>query len=753
MPRHKTEHKPINFVNAVIIVDEQQRVFLFNAAAETLFGLSANQAMGQPITRFIPEGLPLLAGEATGACAGTEMAAAWLGEAGETQGLRADGQTLSLEGAVFRSRAGASHQFTLILKDITERKRDEEALRCNELLFRRLAEANLIGVGFGDTKGNVIFVNDELLRMMGYTREDYQASRINWVDCVAPEYREDNLRFEELLLRDGQIIGYERAFLRPDGGRTPYLGAAALVTPGNDLHVSIALDLTQIRAAEEALRVSEARFRQLADAMPQIVWTADPDGTVDYYNHRINEFAGVERNPDATWVWQPILHPDDLDHTLATWKTAVATGQPYQCEHRVRMVDGSYRWHLSRAVPVQDAADHVVKFFGTATDIHDLKLAQEALRETDRRKNEFLATLAHELRNPLAPIRNAAQVFKLENPPDSPLYKAQEVIERQLQHMVRLIDDLLDVSRITSGKLHLRKERVELALVLQHALEASGPHAERAGHEPMLSLPSQPIYLDADPVRLAQIFANLLDNAYKYTPRGGRIALTVEQEQAQVVVKVVDTGMGILPEHLPRLFEMFSQLGAAAEQPQGGLGIGLALARRLVEMHGGSIEARSDGLNKGSEFIVRLPVLVEKSAVQLPQPHSLDTIEIGMARRILAVDDNRDSVESLATVLRLTGNEVETAHDGLEAVKAAERYRPDIILLDIGMPKLDGYGACRRIREQPWGRDIMIIAITGWGQDEDRRKSKEAGFNRHLVKPVELSMLLNLLAEPHISLE
>ena len=374
------------------------------------------------------------------------------------------------------------------------------------------------------------------------------------------------------------------------------------------------------------------------------------------------------------------------------------------------------------------------------------KQAEDALREADRRKDEFLATLAHELRNPLAPIRHAVEILKLQGSLDPTLKATRDIIDRQVQHMVRLIDDLLDISRITRGKLQLRRKAIELAEVLEQALETSRSYVKSAGHELTVSLPPQPVYLDADPVRLAQVFLNLIDNACKYTEKGGSIRLTAERDRTGVVVKITDTGIGISPENLPRLFGIFSQVGSPLERSShGGLGIGLWLAQALVEMHGGSIAARSDGPGKGSEFTVWLPVLTETPTPQPPQPEYPDSFK-ATARRILVVDDNRDVVESLAKLLRLRGNEVETAQDGLEAVTAAEHYRPDVVLLDIGMPKLDGYGACRRMREQPWGKGIVIIALTGWGQDFNRRKTEEAGFSAHLVKPVELSALLQLLA-------
>jgi CheY-like chemotaxis protein len=354
--------------------------------------------------------------------------------------------------------------------------------------------------------------------------------------------------------------------------------------------------------------------------------------------------------------------------------------------------------------------------------------------------------LAHELRNPLAPLRNGLQVMKLAKKDAGQVEQARSMMERQLGHMVRLIDDLMDMSRISRGKIELRKERVELAVVLQHAIETSRPLIEAGDHDLTISVPSQPIYVDADPTRLAQVFANLLNNAAKYTDQGGQITLAVQRKAGEVVVSVRDTGVGIPAHMLPKLFEMFMQVDRSLERSQGGLGIGLSLVKRLVEMHGGSVEAHSPGHGMGSEFVVRLPVVL---TVARQQRDNDDEQEAGVTARcrILVADDNRDAALSLAMVLNLMGNQTQTAHDGLEAVDLASAFRPDVVLLDIGMPKLNGYDAARRIRQEPWGKNMVLVAVTGWGQEEDKRRSQEAGFNLHIVKPVDPAVLETLLAE------
>lgn len=372
-----------------------------------------------------------------------------------------------------------------------------------------------------------------------------------------------------------------------------------------------------------------------------------------------------------------------------------------------------------------------------------LRRREQREREADRRKDEFLATLAHELRNPLAPISNATSMLKLAHGDREKTERATETIERQLAHLVRLIDDLLDMSRISRGKLDLRREHIELASVIYQAVETCRPMAESSGQELTVVMPPRPIYLDADPVRLAQVVSNLLNNACKFAGQQGRISLSVEPRENDVEIIVKDNGIGIPPNMLEPIFEMFSQVDQSLERSRSGLGIGLTLARRLVELHGGSIKALSDGPGTGSEFIVHLPVNVEQTPLTTMEPATLKPSEA--RRRILVVDDNRDSAESLATLLSVSGNETFLAYDGIEAVEAANKHRPDVILLDIGLPRLNGFDVCRRIRENGWAEQILIIALTGWGQEEDRRKSAAAGFDGHLVKPVDLAQLMNLL--------
>jgi PAS domain S-box-containing protein len=504
----------------------------------------------------------------------------------------------------------------------------------------------------------------------------------------------------------------------------------------------------QTQHAGEALRQSERRFREMMDALPAAIYTTDAEGRITYFNPACVEFSGrtPELGSDHWCVTWKLFYPDGapMPHSECPMAIALKQGRTVRgAEAIAQRPDGTRIWFMPYPTPLFDDAGNLVGGINMLVDITERKAAEEALKEVDRRKDEFLATLAHELRGPLAPLRSMLEIMKRADGDGELLRQARDTMERQLAQMVRLVDDLLDVNRISQGRIELKRERVELASVVYQAVEANRPLAECAGHEVTVTLPPEPIYLHGDPVRLAQVFGNLLNNACKYTEPGGRVWLTAERQASDVLVKVKDTGVGILPEKLSSVFEMFSQVESSLEWSQGGLGIGLMLVKRLVEMHEGTVEARSEGLGRGSEFVVRLPVLSESGEAE-PQPEPVPE-RLMTARRILVVDDNRDAARSLAMLLKVTGNDTRSAHDGLEAIEQAEAYRPTVILLDIGLPKVNGYDVCRRIRASAWGKDIVMVALTGWGQEEDRRKSQDAGFDHHLIKPPEFSKLKALL--------
>ncbi|HWA14919.1 MAG TPA: PAS domain S-box protein, partial [Gemmatimonadales bacterium] len=476
------------------------------------------------------------------------------------------------------------------------------------------------------------------------------------------------------------------------------------------------------------------------------------DGKIQTWNNaaeRLYGYTAAEAVGQSLSILIPTDRKDEEDRLIAR----ILAGERISHFDTVRC--DRHGKGIPVSLTISPVRDHDGRIVGTSKIVRDITEAKEAerriytlmseLREADARKDEFLAILAHELRGPLAPIRHRLEILKLagDNPP---LRKESiEKADQQLSQLVRLVDDLLDVSRITRNKLELRREQLELGDIISQAIEVARQMAEAQDHKVVVSVPMQSMKVDADPVRLAQIFGNLLQNAHKYSDPGATIWLSAERIGSEVQVSVRDTGIGIAPELLPRIFDLFTQARSRAERAQGGLGIGLTLVRQLVGMHGGSIEARSEGLGKGSEFIVRLPLATAKTAVAMATPMGI--LQGMPVRRVLVVDDNSETADSLVVLLKLLGHETESAYDGLTAIELAEQFGPDVVLLDIGLPKLNGYEVCQRIRQQPWGQRIVMAAVSGWGQEADRRKSTEAGFDYHMVKPLDYNLLLRVLAD------
>jgi len=509
--------------------------------------------------------------------------------------------------------------------------------------------------------------------------------------------------------------------------------------------IGAAQDITARKRAHAALVESEAQYRALAEAMPYVVYRTGPDGVATYVNSAWYAYTGLDPAGPDRFAWVERVHPEDRARAVAAWDEALETGAPYTADFRLMRRDGEYRWHASRAVPIASAGETL--WIGTFADTHDITLAAAALKDADRRKDEFLATLAHELRNPLSPMRIAVTLLGRREKDDPELSQLRMVIERQVEHLTRLVDDLLDVSRITRDRLTLRKEPVDLSSIIMSVVDAARPELERHDHQLTLRITEAPLPAECDVVRMTQVFSNLLNNAAKYTPRGGSITVTAEREADTAVVRIRDTGVGIPAEQLPRLFEMFYQADPALDRPDGGLGIGLTLVHRLLEMHHGSVEAHSAGAGQGSEFVVRVPLGGPAAAASPEAPPPLAAPAAPGGLRLLVVDDNQDSAEMLRVLLEVCGNTVFTAFDGLAALEVADAQRPDAILLDIGLPGLNGYDVCRRLREREWCRETLIVAQTGWGQEQDRERSRHAGFDQHFTKPIDDEALLKVLAE------
>ena len=501
------------------------------------------------------------------------------------------------------------------------------------------------------------------------------------------------------------------------------------------------------RAASEQIKASEERLRIAIDEAGMGTWDFDLRTHEMRWSRSHYALLGLvpdEANPTTYQMWRSLVHPADLPDVDAAIIKSRDTQSLYSAEYRIIRADtGAVRWLRVFGRFLHDDSGAPVRNVGVFFDDTDRKAAEIALREADHRKDVFLATLAHELRNPLSPIRNAAQMLASEKLGPEQLEWARSVIQRQVKHMALLLDDLLDVARITQGKLELKKQQLALNSVVDSAVEAARPLLDRKRHRFTVALPSEPITLDADPLRLSQVLSNLLTNAAKYTDAGGDISLSGRVEGGRLCLSIKDNGIGIPSESLDSIFAMFSQIESTAARSEGGLGIGLALVNGLVELHGGTVEAKSEGMGQGSEFTVRLPV-VSSGSVSTPMPDT--TGAAGIGRRILVADDNQDAADSLAMILEMSGHDVRVARDGRAALSLAQTFRPDTALLDIGMPQLNGYEVARALRQEPWGTRITLIALTGWGQESDRQKAIDAGFDRHLTKPIDPDALESLLS-------
>lgn len=744
---------------AIFSLDPQGRVVTWNAGAERIKGYTANEIIGEHFSRFYPQevidrGWP-----------SEELRIATDEGRVEDEGwrLRNDGTRFwaSVVITAMRDEAGVLRGFTKVTRDLTERRASEENARrmLEEEAARKAAEkyarqierqreqlrVTLASIGDAvivtDADGRITFLNPAGEAITGWRHDDAVGRPLADVFRIVNEHSRGLVENPvEKVFRDGVVAGLANhtVLLAKDGREVPIEDSAA---PIRAVDQPISGAVLVFRDVTESRRSMEARLRLAAivESSDDAIIGQSLDGRITSWNRGAQRLYGY--TPDEI-VGQPLSvlvppeHPDELPDIIER----VNRGEYIDHFETVRVRKDGTRVDVSLTIsPIRNKEGEIIGASKIARDI-------TARKEEDRRKNEFLALLAHELRNPLAPLRNGLEILRLAtNAPDA-AEQARGAMERQLHHLVRLVDDLLDISRISRGKLVLRKERMTLAGVVENALEVCGTLIEEHDDDLIVSLPDEPIYVDADKTRLTQTFCNLLNNAVKYSNRGSRIWLTVEREGEEVLIRVKDEGIGIPTEMLPQVFDLFMQVDRSLEKSQGGLGVGLTIVKRLAEMHGGSVEAHSEGYGKGSEFSIRLPVVmsvVHEDATTPPDEPLGDRVK----RRVLVVDDNVDAASSLAMMLRIMGNEVRTAFDGQEAVEATGEFVPDVILLDIGMPRLNGYQACRRIRELYPDRNVLVIALTGWGQPEDRQRAHEAGFDSHLVKPVEPARLEKLITD------
>jgi PAS domain S-box-containing protein len=641
----------------------------------------------------------------------------------------------------------------LVGVDVTDRQQAADKLLQSEQFNRSLMDGTADCIKVLDMDGRLLHMNTPGLCAMEI--DDFgSVCGQEWEAIWPPEARADIERSIAKAV-SGEVSSFEAVCPTARGSPKWWEVTVSPVREADAGQIvrllAVSRDITGRRQGEQALHESEARLRAATAAVSDLIWTNTAAGLMAGEQQGWAEFTGQSRQEYEGYGWTEAVHPQDAQPTVEAWAQAVAEKRTFVFEHRIRRRDGEWRLCAVRAVPILNADNTIREWVGVHADITERKRDEEQLRqlaaelsESSHRKDEFLAILAHELRNPLAPIRNGLEVMKLAAGKQATIEQARSMVERQVTQMVRLVDDLMDVSRISRGTLELRKERISLATVVNSAVETSLPLIEQMGQELTVTLPGHVLLVDADMTRLVQVFLNLLNNAAKYGQRGGHVHVNVARQDGDAVVTVKDSGIGILADQMPRIFNMFTQLDGSSEKSQGGLGIGLALVKRLVEMHGGRVEVTSEGAGKGSEFVVRLPVVTEAS--KRPDSSEDATRPVPSPLRILVVDDNRDGADSLSQMLKIMGNDTRTAYDGQAGVASAAEFRPEVVLLDIGLPKLNGYEACRHIREQSWGKNVVMIAVTGWGQDEDRRRSHDAGFDLHLVKPVEPQLLIDTLA-------
>ncbi|MFD0666414.1 ATP-binding protein [Ramlibacter sp. MAHUQ-53] len=649
------------------------------------------------------------------------------------------------------------HGHGLILShvDISARKQAEEQLRHAQRLTQTIIDGAGALVFAKDLEGRYFLTNRAWRERMGLTEQ--QAHGATDEAVFGPQTAEALRRNDRQVLASGRLmVAEETTWLR--GRPVTYLSSKfPLVNEEGQPYAvcGVSTDVTEQKRVEKRLAglLEEERrharlLARMAEAARLMHASLSAEEIAHVLTQQAREILGAQHaatslapaGPGARAVEALSQAGDEAPGPDAARLAASLAGPGGQALGQVRLAGrpGDPFGPADEAVLVQMAAI-------ASTCLDNARLVA-SLREADHRKDEFLATLAHELRNPLAPIRNGLEVLRRSGQLAGPAARARDMMERQLAHMVRLVDDLLDVSRISRGKVDLRIERITLQAVLENALEASRPALEDSRHHLALQVPPEPLWVDGDLTRLAQVVSNLLNNAAKYTPAGGHIGLSARDEGGHAAVRVTDDGTGISAEMLPRVFDLFAQAGGTLAQAQGGLGIGLSLVRQLVELHGGEVGAESAGLGQGSRFTVRLPLAAPPAAAAPAPATGAAGAGAGTGRRILVVDDNVDGAESLAMMLSLSGHEVRTCHDGPAALALAPGWRPEVVLLDIGLPGLSGYEVAQRLRAGPLGTAALLVAVTGWGAEDDQRRAAEAGFDHHLTKPVDIAALESVLA-------
>ena len=731
---------------AVFLLDPEGRVASWNAGAERIKGYKPQEIIGRHFSTFYPQ-----------AAIDKRWPQHELETAARLGHFEDEGWRVRKDGAMFwanvvitaiRNEEGQLLGFSKITRDLTERRMNEERLRVSEERFRMLVDGvRDYAIFLLDPSGHVATWNTGAQRIKGYSADEIIGKHFSVF--YPAEARQRN--WPQTELQEASRLGHfedEGWRLRKDGSR---FWANVVITPLRDRDgvlrgfSKITRDLTERREQEERVRHSEERFRLLLEGIEDYaVYMLDPEGRVTSWNSGAQRITGYSADEIVGQSFERFYSPEDVaaGRPSAELRTATLNRRAQDAGWRVRK-DGTRFWADVVVTALHDEEGRLRGFAKVVRDLSEKKRI-ENLEEEGRHLTEFIAMLAHELRNPLAPIRNAVGIMSLATNLEPKVAWSRDVIERQTAHLTRLVDDLLDVSRITRGKLSMHTKPIDVNAAVQRAVEAARPLIDERKHHLEVDLAPQALTVNGDMTRLVQVIVNVLNNAAKYTPQGGHIALGVRAEGQDAVIRVKDNGLGIPPEMIEHVFDLFAQGERTLARTEGGLGIGLTLARRIVALHGGSIQARSDGPGKGAEFTVRLPQLPSYAA-GLSTHRDRGTGAPLQKRSVFVVDDNADAAESMAMLLRTVGHDVRIEHDGLEALKRLTAELPDVVLLDIGLPGIDGYEVARRLREQPGGATVRIYAMTGYGQEEDRRRSLEAGFDGHLVKPVIPSDLFALV--------
>jgi len=744
-----------SIADAVITTDPGGLVIFLNPVAARLTGWSLHEAVGHPLSEVLrtvqetsrrADDLPIAKVVDDGNIIVSDD---------EVVLIARDGTARSVEhiAAPIRDSHGKVKGVVIVFRDITERHRAEQAQRESEERFRQLADNINDVFWIHELRGSrTAYVSPAYESLWGRPCESLYERPMSYLEAVHPEDRERAMLAHHRQ-GSGEATADEYRIMRPDGTIRWVWNRGFPIRDGSGRVVrvaGIAEDITERKRAEHALRESEERFRTLADATPVLIWGSDTDKQCNYFNKQWLDFTGRTIEQEMGKGWTQGVHPDDLERCRETYVTALDARTPFTVDYRLRRQDGQYRWVLENGVP-RFAPDGIFSgYIGSCLDITDRKRIEEELRKSDRRKEEFLAVLSHELRNPLAPIQTAVDLLERAGTGGAGSDRELAMIKRQVQNLKRLVDDLLDVSRISRGKIELRKELVELAALVAQAVEAVRPLFDEHHQALHVSIPEESIFLKADPTRLEQILFNLLINAAKYTPQGGGIWLDVEQLQSEVIIRVRDTGIGIEPDLLPKVFDLFLQGERRVGLSHEGGGIGLSLAKNLVELHGGTITAHSQGPDIGSEFVVKLPMISrgQSKREQIPEAIKPEASELLPRRRILIVDDNVQAADSLGKLMSVVfGQEVGVVYNGKSALELAGSFLPEVVLLDLEMIGMDGYEVAMRLRERSECSKALIVAVTGWGHEEDRRRSREMGFDLHLVKPVTARDLRAMLTD------